>query len=106
VETADRAKALSGAVALYAEVLGLARSLRDAAAESALRAGLAAWRVDLDWFSGAHPACRFFHCPSRAAQRGGHRRRAGFAAKRRDPQAHNRMWAQMAVLHRLLGGPR
>ena len=68
-----------------------------------------AWPVDgftLDWFDRALPAARFFHClpvrrnvvvtdevldsPRSAVVR----------------QAHNRLWAQMAVLHTLLGGSR
>jgi len=106
VETADRAEALSGAVALYAKSWASPAHYGDAAAESALRAGLAAWRVDLDWFSGAHPACRFFHCLP--VRRNVVVSDAVLDSPRSAviPQAHNRMWAQMAVLHRLLGGPR
>ncbi|MBV8200369.1 MAG: ornithine carbamoyltransferase, partial [Acidobacteria bacterium] len=76
----------------------------DPAAEAELRAGLRDWCVDESWFAAAAPACRFMHClpvrrnvvvrdevldgPRSAVVR----------------QAHNRMWVQMAVLHRLLAG--
>jgi ornithine carbamoyltransferase len=76
----------------------------DPAAEAAHRAPLRDWCVDESWFGPAAPDCRFMHClpvrrnvvvrdevldgPRSAVVR----------------EAHNRMWTQMAVLHRLLGG--
>ena len=105
-ETDDRQGALRGASVLYAKSWASPAHYGDAAAEAALRAGLRAWCVDLPWFDGAHPACRFLHClPVR-------RNVVVTDAVLDSPrsavvlQAHNRLWAQMAVLHRLLGGPR
>jgi N-acetylornithine carbamoyltransferase len=102
-ETADRRDALSGAVALYAKSWASAAHYGDAAAESALRAELADWTVDPGWFDTADPACRFLHClPVR-------RNVVVTDAVLDSPrsvvvrQAHNRLWAQAAVLHRLLG---
>jgi N-acetylornithine carbamoyltransferase len=106
VETDDREDALAGAHALYAKSWASPAHYGDAAAEASLRSGLSRWCVDLHWFEPAHPACRFLHClPVR--------RNVVVADAVLDSprsavvvQAHNRMWAQMAVLHRLLGGPR
>ena len=103
-ETADRREALAGAQVLYAKSWGSPRHYGDAAAEAALRAGLRDWRVDEKWFAAADPACRFMHClPVR--------RNVVVRDEVLDGprsvvvrQAHNRMWVQMAVLHRLLAG--
>jgi len=101
-ETADRREALAGAQVLYAKSWGSPRHYGDPAAEAALRAGLRDWCVDESWFAGAAPACRFMHClPVR--------RNVVVRDEVLDGprsvvvrQAHNRMWVQMAVLHRLL----
>jgi N-acetylornithine carbamoyltransferase len=105
-ETADRGEALAGAQVLYAKSWRSPRhyGAAGAAAEAELRAGLRGWCVDESWFTGAAPCCRFMHClPVR--------RGAVVADEVLDGprsvvvrQAHNRMWAQMAVLSRLLGG--
>ncbi len=105
-ETADRRSALEGAVALYAKSWSSPAAYGDAAAERTLRAGLGDWCVAPGWFEHADPACRFFHClPVRrnvvVADAVLDSPRSAVVA-----QAHNRLWAQMAVLHRLLGGPR
>jgi ornithine carbamoyltransferase len=93
-------------VALYAKSWASPVHYGDGAAEAALRAGLQAWCVDLDWFDRTHPACRFFHCLP--VRRNVVVTDAVLDSPRSAvlPQAHNRMWAQMAVLHRLLGGAR
>lgn len=101
-ETACRDEALAGAHVLYAKSWGSPASYGDAEAEAALRAGLRDWCVEESWFAPAAPDCRFMHClpvrrnvvvrdevldgPRSAVVR----------------EAHNRMWVQMAVLHRLL----
>ena len=105
-ETDDRTAALTGALALYAKSWSSPTHYGDGAAESSLRAGLHSWRVDLDWFAHADPACRFFHCLP--VRRNVVVSDAVLDSPRSAvlPQAHNRMWAQMAVLHRLLGGAR
>ena len=103
-ETADRREALAGAQVLYAKSWGSPRHYGDAAAEASLRAGLRDWCVDEEWFAAADPACRFMHClPVR--------RNVVVRDEVLDGprsvvvrQAHNRMWVQMAVLHRLLAG--
>jgi len=102
-ETDDRREALAGATVLYAKSWSSPRHYGDAAAESDLRAGLADWCVHESWFAGAEADCRLMHClPVR--------RNVVVADEVLDGprsvvirQAHNRMWAQMAVLHRMLG---
>lgn len=102
-ESAERDEALAGAAVVYAKSWASARHYGDREAEAALRRGLGDWCVDEDWFAGA-PAARFFHClPVRrnvvVADRvlDGPRSAVVF-------QAHQRLWVQMAVLHRLLAG--
>lgn len=101
-ETTDRREAMAGAHALYAKSWTAPVHYGDPAAEAALRATLRDWCVDESWFAPADPVCRFLHClpvrrnvvvrdeildgPRSAVVR----------------EAANRMWAQMAVLHRLL----
>ncbi|HLX09910.1 MAG TPA: N-acetylornithine carbamoyltransferase [Thermoanaerobaculia bacterium] len=101
-ETADRREALAGAHVLYAKSWGSPAHYGDAAAEAAARAGLRDWCVDESWFAPAAADCRFMHClPVR--------RNVVVRDEVLDGprsvvvrQAHNRMWAQMAVLHQLL----
>jgi N-acetylornithine carbamoyltransferase len=101
-ETADRREAMTGAHVLYAKSWTAPTAYGDPAAEAALRAPLRDWCVDESWFSSS--STRFMHClpvrrnvvvrdevldgPRSAVVR----------------EAHNRMWTQMAVLHRLLQG--
>jgi hypothetical protein len=91
---------------LYAKSWGSTRHYGDAAAEAALRAGLKDWCVDESWFAGAAPGCRFMHCLP--VRRGVVVRDEVLDGPRSVVvrQAHNRMWVQMAVLHRLLAGRR
>ena len=105
-ETDDRAEALAGAHALYGKSWSSPLHYGDAAAEAEARRQLGEWTIDLDWFAGAAPEARFLHClPVR-------RNVVVTDAVLDSPrsavvgQAHNRLWVQMAVLHRLLGGPR
>ncbi len=102
-ETSDRRAALEGVQALYGKSWASPALYGHAAAEEELRETLTDWTVDLDWFAPAAPDCRFLHClPVR-------RNVVVTDAVLDSPrsavvrQAHNRMWAQMAVLHRLLG---
>ncbi|MEO8197191.1 MAG: N-acetylornithine carbamoyltransferase [Thermoanaerobaculia bacterium] len=103
VETDDRAAALAGMAIVYAKSWASAAHYGDAAKESELRAGLASWCVAESWFDGAREA-RFMHClPVR--------RNVVVADAVLDSprsvvvqQAHNRLWVQMAVLHRMLAG--
>jgi N-acetylornithine carbamoyltransferase len=102
-ETADRSAALAGAAIVYAKSWASAAHYGDAEAERELRAGLASWCVEESWFESA-PEARFMHClPVR--------RNVVVADAVLDSprsvvvrQAHNRLWVQMAVLHRMLAG--
>ncbi|MBU3671046.1 MAG: N-acetylornithine carbamoyltransferase [Sinobacteraceae bacterium] len=101
-ETQDRADALTGAHVLYAKEWGSTTHYGDSAGDAALRANLTDWCVREDWFGPAAPDCKFMHClPVR--------RNVAVADEVLDGprsivlrEAHNRLTAQMAVLHRLL----
>jgi len=101
-ETDDRDEALEGAHVLYAKSWGSPRHYGDPEAERELRRPLSDWCVRASWFERTDPACRFFHClPARRA--------VVVADEVLDGprsvvvrQARNRMFAQMAVLHRML----
>lgn len=101
-ETSDRAEALAGAEVLYAKSWASAEIYGKVDAERERRASLVDWRVEESWFDRAAPDARFMHClPVR-------RNVVVSDAVLDGPrsvvvqQAHNRLWAQMAVLHRLL----
>jgi len=87
---------------LYAKSWTAPSRYGDPAAEAELRAPLRSWCVDEPWFAGAAPDCRFMHClPVR--------RNVVVADQVLDgprsaviQEARNRMWVQMAVLHRML----
>lgn len=105
-ETADRRAALAGAHVVYAKSWGspIHYGVAAGAAEAALRAGLRDWCVEESWFAPTAPACRFMHCLP--VRRGAVVRDEVLDGPRSVVvrQAHNRMWVQMAVLHRLLAG--
>ncbi|HSY06865.1 MAG TPA: N-acetylornithine carbamoyltransferase [Steroidobacteraceae bacterium] len=100
-ETSERAAALAGADVLYVKEWGATDCYGDAAADRARRSALTDWCVRNDWFVSA-PACRVMHClPVR--------RNSAIADEVLDSarsivqrEAHNRLPAQMAVLHQLL----
>ena len=101
-ESDDPAEAMEGAHALYAKSWASTRHYGNPEADLRRRAGLSGWTVDESWFGGARTDCRFLHClPVRrgvvvtAAVLDGPRS----AVVR---QAENRMWTQMAALHRML----
>jgi len=101
-ESEDRAEALAGARILYAKSWTAPRAYGDPLGEAELRAPLRDWCVDESWFAGAAEDCRFMHClPVR--------RNVVVRDEVLDgprsvviAEARNRMWAQMAVLHRML----
>lgn len=101
-ETNDRVEALSGAHVLYAKEWGSTTHYGDTSGDAALRAGLTDWCVREDWFAQAASDCKFMHClPVR--------RNVAVADEVLDGprsivqrEAHNRLPAQMAVLHRML----
>ena len=101
-ESDDPAEAMVGAHALYAKSWASTRHYGDREADLALRAELGGWTVDEGWFGGARDECRFLHClPVRrgVVVRGEVLDGPRSAVVR---QAENRMWAQMAALHRML----
>jgi N-acetylornithine carbamoyltransferase len=101
-ETEDREHAMQGAQVIYAKEWGCTSHYGDAAVDSALRAELGHWQVTDATFAGAATDCRLMHClPVR--------RNVAVAEGVLDgprsvvlQEAHNRLVAQMAVLHRLL----
>ncbi|MEO1244805.1 MAG: N-acetylornithine carbamoyltransferase [Pseudomonadota bacterium] len=103
VETDQRQEAMQGAHVIYAKSWSSTRHYGDRMADQALRNELVDWCVDEPWFDNAEDNCRFMHClPVR---------RGVVVAERvlDGPrsvvihEARNRMLAQMAVLHRMLG---
>lgn len=101
-ETSNRDEALAGAHVLYAKEWGSTTHYGDVEGDARLRAQLGDWCVRPDWFASAAPECRFMHClPVR--------RNVAVADEVLDGphsvvlrEAHNRLPAQMAVLHRML----
>ncbi len=103
-ETAERGEALEGAHVIYAKSWSSTRHYGDRAGDQALREELIDWCVDEPWFETTRPDCRFMHClPVRrgvvVADRILDGPRSVVIA-----EARNRMYAQMAVLHRMLKG--
>jgi N-acetylornithine carbamoyltransferase len=103
-ETTDRAEALEGAHVVYAKSWSSTRHYGDKLGDQALREELTDWCVDEPWFATAQPDCRFMHClPVRrgvvVADRVLDGPRSVVIA-----EARNRMFAQMAVLYRMLKG--
>jgi len=103
-ETTERGEALEGAHVIYAKSWSSTRHYGDRAGDQTLREDLVDWCVDDPWFETAQPNCRFMHClPVR--------RGVVVADRVLDGprsvvlrEARNRMYAQMAVLHRMLKG--
>jgi N-acetylornithine carbamoyltransferase len=101
-ETDDRAEALAGAHVIYAKSWSSTRHYGDQVSDQELRADLDDWCVDDSWFDSATDECRFMHClPVRrgvvATDEVLDGPRSVVIA-----EARNRMFAQMAVLHRLI----
>ncbi len=101
-ETNDRREALEGAHVVYAKEWSSTRHYGDSVAETKLRNELTDWCVDESWFKTSAEGCRLMH--SMPVRR-------GVAVQDRvldGPrsvlvrQAENRMWAQMAVLYRMM----
>lgn len=103
-ESTDRREALEGSHVVYAKSWTSPLHYGNAEAEANFRSSLRDWCVREDWFSSAAEDCRFMHClPVR--------RNVVVADEVLDgprsvvvAEAQNRMWAQMAVLYRLLQG--
>ena len=103
-ETDQRSEAMEGAHVIYAKSWSSTRHYGDKLKDQKLREQHLDWRVDEHWFENAKDDCRFMHClPVR--------RGVVVADEILDgprsvviPEARNRMLAQMAVLHQMLGG--
>ena len=103
-ESSDRKEAMEGAHVIYAKSWSSTKHYGDKLADQKLREQHLDWCVDEPWFENARDDCRFMHClPVR--------RGVVVADEILDgprsvviPEARNRMLAQMAVLHRMLGG--
>jgi len=101
-ETNDRSEALNGAHVVYAKEWGSTAHYGDSVGDATLRADLTDWCVRENWFSKSASDCKFMHClPVR--------RNVAVADEVLDGprsvvqrEAHNRLPAQMAVLHRML----
>lgn len=102
-ETDDRHAAMQGAKVIYAKSWSSTAHYGDRLKDHEGRRGLEDWCVDEPWFDRAAEDCRFMHClPVR---------RGVVVAERvlDGPrsvvihEARNRMLAQMAVLHQMLG---
>ncbi|MFQ5608745.1 MAG: N-acetylornithine carbamoyltransferase, partial [Woeseiaceae bacterium] len=103
-ETDDRAQAMEGAHVIYAKSWSSTRHYGDKLGDQDMRGELVHWCIDEPWFDRAQKDCRFMHClPVRR----------GVVVEERvldGPrsivihEARNRMLAQMAVLHQMLGG--
>jgi len=102
-ETDDRKAAMEDAHIIYAKSWSSTRHYGDKLADEKLREAHLDWCVDESWFANARTDCRFMHClPVR--------RGVVVADEVLDgprsiviPEARNRMLAQMAVLHQMLG---
>ncbi len=103
-ETEDPREATEGAHVVYAKSWSSTSHYGDPRADDALREELVHWCVDEPWFENAREDARFMHClPVR--------RGVVVADRVLDgprsvviQEARNRMFAQMAVLHRMLKG--
>jgi N-acetylornithine carbamoyltransferase len=101
-ETANRDEALNGAHVLYAKEWGSTTHYGDVEGDARLRGQLGEWCVRPDWFAQTASDCHFMHClPVR--------RNVAVADEVLDGprsvvlrEAHNRLPAQMAVLHRMM----
>jgi N-acetylornithine carbamoyltransferase len=102
-ETDQRSEAMEGAHVIYAKSWSSTRHYGDSLNDQKLREQHLDWCVDEPWFENAKDDCRFMHClPVR--------RGVVVADEILDgprsvviPEARNRMLAQMAVLHQMLG---
>ncbi len=105
-ETSRREEALAGAQVLYAKEWGSTAHYGDSEGDARLRASLGDWCVRSEWFAPAASDCRLMHClPVR--------RNVAVADEVLDGprsivqhEARNRLYVQMAVLHRMLSPSR
>jgi N-acetylornithine carbamoyltransferase len=102
-ESEDRQEAMQDAQIIYAKSWSSTAAYGDKIADRELRKGLEHWCVDEDWFANAATDCRFMHCLP--VRRGVVVSEAVLDGPRSVVihEARNRMLAQMAVLHQMLG---
>jgi N-acetylornithine carbamoyltransferase len=103
-ESDDRQSAMEGAQIIYAKSWSSTKHYGDRIADHELRRELDDWCVDEPWFANAAEDCRFMHCLP--VRRGVVVSDAILDGPRSVviKEARNRMLAQMAVLHSMLGG--
>ena len=103
-ETDDRREAMEGAHVIYAKSWSSTAHYGDRIADQKARQDLVGWCVDEPWFGNARDDCRFMHCLP--VRRGVVVSEPVLDGPRSVviPEARNRMLAQMAVLHQMLGG--
>jgi N-acetylornithine carbamoyltransferase len=103
-ETDDRAEAMQDAHVIYAKSWSSTRHYGDKSGDMKLREGHIDWCVDEPWFETARDDCRFMHCLP--VRRGVVVSEPVLDGPRSVVihEARNRMLAQMAVLHQMLGG--
>jgi N-acetylornithine carbamoyltransferase len=103
-ESDDRVEAMQDAHVVYAKSWSSTRHYGDRIQDQKLRNELVDWCVDEPWFDNAKEDCRFMHClPVRRGVVVSDRILDGPRSVVIH-EARNRMLAQMAVLHRMLGG--
>ena len=102
-ETDDRKEAMEGAHIIYAKSWSSTKHYGDRLGDEKLRNELVDWCVDEPWFDNAREDCRFMHCLP--VRRGVVVSEPVLDGPRSIviPEARNRMLAQMAVLHQMLG---
>lgn len=102
-ETDKRAEAMEGAHVIYAKSWSSSKHYGDKIEDQKLRNDLDDWCVDDGWFENASKDCRFMHCLP--VRRGVVVDEAVLDGPRSIVihEARNRMLAQMAVLHQMLG---
>jgi N-acetylornithine carbamoyltransferase len=102
-ETDVRTEAMEGAHVIYAKSWSSTRFYGDRLGDEKLRNELIDWCVDEPWFDNARDDCRFMHCLP--VRRGVVVSEPVLDGPRSVviPEARNRMLAQMAVLHQMLG---
>ncbi|MCH9694024.1 MAG: N-acetylornithine carbamoyltransferase [Gammaproteobacteria bacterium] len=102
-ESEDRKEAMEGAHVIYAKSWSSTRHYGDKLADQKLREQHLDWCVDETWFGNAQDDCRFMHCLP--VRRGVVVTDDILDGPRSVviQEARNRMLAQMAVLHQMLG---
>jgi N-acetylornithine carbamoyltransferase len=102
-ETDDRHEAMEGAQVIYVKSSSSTRHYGNHATDKKHRENFVDWCVDEPWFDNAAENCRFMHCLP--VRRGVVVSDAVLDGPRSIVihEARNRMTAQMAVLHRMMG---